>query len=61
MFYKDLLAGFFIKNKFLTIFYLIVIMISFPIRSLLLPNLYSSMFENIRKNSKKLPKINRYN
>ena len=59
MFYKDLLSGFFIKNKFLTIFYLIVIMISFPIRSLLLPNLYSSMFENIRKNSKKLPKINK--
>ena len=34
-------------------------MISFPIRSLLLPNLYSSMFENIRKNSNKLPKINK--
>jgi ABC-type multidrug transport system fused ATPase/permease subunit len=59
MFYKDLLESFFIKNKFLTIFYLIVIMISFPIRSLLLPNLYSSMFENIRKNSKKLPKMNK--
>ena len=59
MFYKDLLKDFFIKNKFLTIFYLIVIMISFPIRSLLLPNLYSSMFENIRKNSNKLPKINK--
>lgn len=59
MFYKDLLKDFFIKYKFLTIFYLIIIMISFPIRSLLLPNLYSSMFENIRKNSNKLPKINK--
>lgn len=58
MFYKELLYDFFYKNKFLIIFYLIVIIISFPLNSLVLPNLYSKLFDNIRKNYKKLPKIN---
>lgn len=59
MFYKELLINFFNINKKIIILYLIIILISFPLNSLLLPTLYSKLFDNIRKNYKKLPKINK--
>lgn len=57
MFYKKLIYDFIDKNKTYVISYSVLILITFPISSLILPQFYSKLFTNIEKNYKSLPKL----
>ena len=55
MIWKELVYNYIKDNKILILIYLIIILFTFPVESIILPNMYSKLFDSIRINYKKLP------
>ncbi len=57
MIWKELVYNYIKNNKILILVYLIIVFFTFPVESVILPTMYSKLFESIRINYKKLPTL----
>ena len=57
MLMKKLLYDFVGGNKYLIILYFIVILLTFPVESIILPYFYSKLFQSVKNNNKKITGI----
>ena len=60
MIWKELIYGYMKNNKKKLIVYIIIVFLTFPVESVVLPQMYSKLFEKIRTNYKNLPYLNVY-
>merc|ERR1711871_214997 len=57
MLWKELVYDYIKKNKNKIILYIIIVFLTFPVESVILPTMYSKLFEKIRLSYKNLPSI----
>lgn len=57
MIWKELVYNYIKNNKIRILVYLIIVFFTFPVESVILPNMYSKLFESIKINYKKLPNL----